>query len=128
MALEGALKLKELTYIHAEGYPAGEMKHGPIALVEKSLMTITLLIDDEFGEKTQSAISEIQAREGQVIAIAPLGLVTTADFEWHLPKTVDLLQSFIMLPSLQLLSYSIACLLDRNVDMPRNLAKSVTVE
>ncbi|MDE7469529.1 MAG: glutamine--fructose-6-phosphate transaminase (isomerizing) [Desulfovibrionaceae bacterium] len=128
LALEGALKLKELTYIHAEGYPAGEMKHGPIALVEKSLMTIALLFDDEFGEKTQSAISEIQAREGQVIAIAPLGLVTTADFEWHLPKTVDLLQSFIMLPALQLLSYSIACLLDRNVDMPRNLAKSVTVE
>lgn len=128
LALEGALKLKELTYIHAEGYAAGEMKHGPIALVEKSLMTIVLLFDDEFGEKTQSAIAEIQAREGQVIAIAPYGLATSADFEWHLPKTVDILQSFIVLPALQLLSYSIACLLERNVDMPRNLAKSVTVE
>ena len=128
LALEGALKLKELTYIHAEGYPAGEMKHGPIALVEKNLMSIVLLFDDEFGKKTQSAISEIQAREGQVIAIAPVGVMTTADFEWHVPKTVDILQSFIFLPVLQLFSYSIACLLDRNVDMPRNLAKSVTVE
>lgn len=128
LALEGALKLKELTYIHAEGYPAGEMKHGPIALVERSLMTIVLLFDDEFGKKTQSAIAEIQAREGQVIAIMPIGLSTTADFEWHLPKTRGVLQSFIILPALQLFSYTVACLLEHNVDMPRNLAKSVTVE
>lgn len=128
LALEGALKLKELSYIHAEGYASGEIKHGPIALVEKSLMSIVIVFDDEFGEKTQSAIAEIRAREGQVIAIAPIGIATTADFEWHLPKTVNILQSFIVLPALQLFSYALACLLQHDVDMPRNLAKSVTVE
>lgn len=128
LALEGALKLKELSYLHAEGYPAGEMKHGPIALIEDSLMTFALVTNDECGTKIQSAIAEIQARCGKVIAIGSNVTPSLGDDQWNIPTAYGDLESFIILPALQLFSYAFATLLGNNVDMPRNLAKSVTVE
>ncbi|MGL4721857.1 MAG: glutamine--fructose-6-phosphate transaminase (isomerizing) [Desulfovibrionaceae bacterium] len=128
LVLEGALKLKELSYIHAEGYPAGEMKHGPIALIDSALPTLVLLFDDMLISKMKATVEEIQARRGSVIAIVPDSITIEAEHLWYIPEAFGVMQSFIALPAMQLLSYSMAVYLGHDVDQPRNLAKSVTVE
>ena len=138
IALEGALKLKEISYIHAEGYPAGEMKHGPNALIDESLPTVVLAAadpNDEFSllrfEKTLSNIQEVKARGGKVLAIATEGMVEAARAADHviwIPPTHELLLPILEVVPLQLLAYHIAVRRGCDVDQPRNLAKSVTVE
>jgi glucosamine--fructose-6-phosphate aminotransferase (isomerizing) len=131
VALEGALKLKEISYIHAEGYPAAEMKHGPIALIDEDMPVVFIAIKDSSYEKVVSNIQEVKARKGRVIAIVSEGDVTVknmVDFAIEVPKTHEILQPLLSVIPLQLLSYYIAVLRGRNVDQPRNLAKSVTVE
>lgn len=131
LALEGALKVKELSYIHAEGYASGEMKHGPIALIDPDFPSFFLMPNDHLFHKNNSNLKEIQARRGPVIALTnPLkdGLELNADHIWLIPETWDILSSFLFLPALQLLSYETASHLGNDVDQPRNLAKSVTVE
>ena len=131
-ALEGALKLKELTYIHAEGFAAGEMKHGPLAMIDKNFPTLALLSSGELFEKTLSNIQEIKARGGPVIAIVPAGkgkkLVDLVDDVIEVPKTIEQLEPLIMVPALQLFAYHMTVMKGLDVDKPRNLAKSVTVE
>ena len=131
VALEGALKLKEISYIHAEGYPAAEMKHGPIALIDEHMPVVVIAVNSNHYEKVVSNIEEIKARKGKIIAVVTEGDTTVkelADFIMEVPKTTEALSPLVTTIPLQLLSYYIAVMLNRNVDQPRNLAKSVTVE
>ncbi|WP_294559751.1 glutamine--fructose-6-phosphate transaminase (isomerizing) [uncultured Mailhella sp.] len=132
LALEGALKLKELSYIHAEGYAAGEMKHGPIALIDPQFPTFALALDDALFAKVKSNIQEVLARQGRVIALVQEREGRTPDLQveelWVLPASLPALSGFFALPALQLFSYQMADYLGKDVDQPRNLAKSVTVE
>lgn len=131
VALEGALKLKEISYIHAEGYPAAEMKHGPIALIDENMPVVVVATKDDTYEKIISNIQEIKARKGQVIAIVTEGdeiIRRMADFVLEVPHTLPAFSGLLAVIPLQLLSYHIAVLRGCNVDQPRNLAKSVTVE
>lgn len=130
-ALEGALKLKEISYIHAEGYPAAEMKHGPIALIDHEMPTVVIAPDDEMHEKIISNIQQVKARGGSVISIVTKGDSTIAKIADHIleiPKVPECVSPVIVSIPLQLLAYHIAIKKGCNVDMPRNLAKSVTVE
>jgi glucosamine--fructose-6-phosphate aminotransferase (isomerizing) len=131
VALEGALKLKEISYIHAEGYPAAEMKHGPIALIDEDMPVVFIATKDSSYEKVVSNIQEVKARKGRVIAIVSKGdteVTKMVDFAIEIPETHEVLQPLLTVIPLQLLSYHIAVMRGRNVDQPRNLAKSVTVE
>ncbi len=131
LALEGALKLKEISYIHAEAYPGGEMKHGPIALIDEQMPVVSLLPRDGTYEKMLSNIEEIRARGGRIIGIGEEGddlLQSKCEHFIPLPYVTDPLKPLLMIPPLQLLAYEIACLRGYDVDQPRNLAKSVTVE
>jgi glucosamine--fructose-6-phosphate aminotransferase (isomerizing) len=130
-ALEGALKLKEISYIHAEGYPAAEMKHGPIALIDENMPVVVIAPKDAVYEKVKSNIEEVRARGGQIIAVISEGdteLTAFADHVVPIPRTHDSLTPILATIPLQLLAYHIAVLRGCNVDQPRNLAKSVTVE
>ena len=129
--LEGALKLKEISYIHAEGYPAGEMKHGPIALIDEQMPVVAIAPHDRVFEKMLSNIEEVKARSGIVIAVTDrenADLAAKADAVIVVPATHELLAPLLMVLPLQLLAYHITLLLGCDVDQPRNLAKSVTVE
>jgi glucosamine--fructose-6-phosphate aminotransferase (isomerizing) len=131
VALEGALKLKEISYIHAEGYPAAEMKHGPIALIDENMPVVVMATNPSAYEKVVSNIQEVKARKGKVIAIVEKGdtiVKNIADYIIEIPKTEEALSPLLTVIPLQLLSYHIAVMRDCNVDQPRNLAKSVTVE
>jgi glucosamine--fructose-6-phosphate aminotransferase (isomerizing) len=131
IALEGALKLKEISYIHAEGYPAGEMKHGPIALIDENMPVLALAVKDSVYDKMISQIEQAKARRGIVIAIATQGdeyVASKADHVLYLPPIPELLSPAINVIPLQLLAYYIAVRRGCDVDQPRNLAKSVTVE
>lgn len=131
VALEGALKLKEISYIHAEGYPAAEMKHGPIALIDEEMPVFVIATKGSNYEKVVSNIQEVKARSGRIIAIVTEGDTVVkglADHVIEIPETPDALAPLLSVVPLQLISYHIAVMLDRNVDQPRNLAKSVTVE
>ena len=131
LALEGALKLKEISYIHAEGYPAAEMKHGPIALIDEEMPVFVIATKDSSYEKIVSNIQEVKARKGKIIAIVSEGdkeVKKIADHYIQIPKSDELLVPLLATVPLQLLSYHIAVLRECNVDQPRNLAKSVTVE
>lgn len=131
VALEGALKLKEISYIHAEGYPAAEMKHGPIALIDEEMPVVFIATADSSYEKVVSNIQEVKARRGKVIAIVTEGdtqIKNIADYVIEIPATPEALTPLISVVPLQLLSYHIAVMRGCNVDQPRNLAKSVTVE
>ena len=128
LALEGALKLKEISYLHAEGYPSGEMKHGPIALADPELFTIALMPQNLLYDKTKSNVEELSARDSTICAISPLEFDLADDFIKTKPTNHYMLEFFEMLISLQLLSMEISIRLGNDVDMPRNLAKSVTVE
>lgn len=131
VALEGALKLKEISYIHAEGYPAGEMKHGPIALIDDEMPVVCIATNEDAYEKMVSNIQEVKARKGIIIAIVNEGekeISKTADYVIEVPHTLDAFSPLIATIPLQLLSYHIAVLRGTDVDQPRNLAKSVTVE
>lgn len=134
IALEGALKLKEISYIHAEGYPAGEMKHGPIAMIDENFPTVAVVVRDNLYDKIKSNIEEIKARHGRVIAIATEGdndikkILKENDRVIYVPKTLPIFYPFLTVVPLQLFAYFCAIKLGRNVDKPRNLAKSVTVE
>jgi len=130
-ALEGALKLKEISYIHAEGYGAGEMKHGPIALIEENMAVVAIAPQAATYEKMLSNIQEIRAREGKIIAIASEGnsfIKKHASTTLYVPKTEEILSPLLTVLPLQLLAYHVAVARGRDVDQPRNLAKSVTVE
>lgn len=131
VALEGALKLKEISYIHAEGYPAAEMKHGPIALIDEEMPVVVIATRDSSYDKIVSNIQEVKARKGKVIAVVTQGDVLIpkmADIVIEVPKTDEALMPMVSVIPLQLLSYHIAVMRGCNVDQPRNLAKSVTVE
>ena len=131
VALEGALKLKEISYIHAEGYPAAEMKHGPIALIDEEMPVVFIATKDSSYEKVVSNIQEVKARKGRVISIVTEGdalIPKMSEFVIEVPATLDPLMPLISVIPLQLLSYHIAVMRGCNVDQPRNLAKSVTVE
>ena len=131
IALEGALKLKEISYIHAEGYPAGELKHGPLALIDETWPVVCLIPQDSVYEKNLSNIQEIKARNGKVIAIATEGdpkIAELADEVVYVPKTLEILYPILTVIPLQLLAYFIAKKKGCPIDQPRNLAKSVTVE
>ena len=131
VALEGALKLKEISYIHAEGYSAAEIKHGPIALINEHTPSVFLVPDGGLREKVINSMKEVQAREGKVIAVAVDGddeIAGMADEVLWVPKTHELLSPFLMVLPLQLFAFEVALELKRDVDQPRNLAKSVTVE
>ena len=131
VALEGALKLKEISYIHAEGYPAAEMKHGPIALIDENMPIVVIATKKGHYEKVVSNIEEIKARKGKIIGIVTKGDTSVrklADHVIEVPETIESLSPLLTTIPLQLLSYHIAVLLNKNVDQPRNLAKSVTVE
>ena len=131
VALEGALKLKEISYIHAEGYPAAEMKHGPIALIDEMMPVFVIATKKGHYEKVVSNVQEIKARKGKIIGIVTEGDVdvkNVADHVIEVPDTLEVLSPLLTTIPLQLLSYHIAVLLNKNVDQPRNLAKSVTVE
>jgi len=131
VALEGALKLKEISYIHAEGYPAAEMKHGPIALIDENMPIVVIATKKGHYEKVVSNIQEIKSRKGKIIGIVTEGDVDVRELADHVievPETIESLTPLLTTIPLQLLSYHIAVLLGKNVDQPRNLAKSVTVE
>ncbi|WP_294140853.1 glutamine--fructose-6-phosphate transaminase (isomerizing) [uncultured Sanguibacteroides sp.] len=131
VALEGALKLKEISYIHAEGYPAAEMKHGPIALIDENMPVFAIATKDNFYEKIVSNIKEVQSRKGHVIALVNNNDVQVKKMAEHvieIPETLEYLSPLLNVIPLQLISYHIAVMRGCNVDMPRNLAKSVTVE
>ncbi|MCC6317860.1 MAG: glutamine--fructose-6-phosphate transaminase (isomerizing) [Gemmatimonadaceae bacterium] len=130
-ALEGALKLKEISYIHAEGYPAAEMKHGPIALIDEMMPVVFIAPHDSVFDKITSNVHEVKARKGKVIAITSRdepALAGKVDYEFRIPETTELLMPVLASVPLQLLAYYIAVKRGSNVDQPRNLAKSVTVE
>ncbi|MCJ7757605.1 MAG: SIS domain-containing protein, partial [Gillisia sp.] len=131
VALEGALKLKEISYIHAEGYPAAEMKHGPIALIDEQMPVVVIATKKGHYDKVVSNIQEIKSRKGKIIGIVTEGdeeVRDLADYVIEIPETIESLTPLLTTIPLQLLSYHIAVMLGRNVDQPRNLAKSVTVE
>lgn len=131
IALEGALKLKEISYIHAEGYGAGEMKHGPLALIDENFPTMAIVPNDSVRDKMLSNLKEIQARQGRVIAIATEGdeeMAELVDDVIYVPATIEMLSPILAVVPLQLFAYHVAVTLGRDVDKPRNLAKSVTVE
>jgi glucosamine--fructose-6-phosphate aminotransferase (isomerizing) len=131
IALEGALKLKEISYIHAEGYPAGEMKHGPIALIDRNLPVVAVATGEQVYEKVKSNLQEVKARDGIVIALTdhdPEDLGGVADEVIRVPALSDLLQPIVNVIPLQLLAYFVGVRRGADVDQPRNLAKSVTVE
>jgi len=131
IAYEGALKLKEISYIHAEGYPAGEMKHGPIALIDREMPVVALAPHDPWYEKMISQIEQAKARGGTVIAVATEGdniIQTLADHVLWIPDSLWYLSPVLTVIPLQLLAYYIAAKRGLDVDQPRNLAKSVTVE
>jgi glucosamine--fructose-6-phosphate aminotransferase (isomerizing) len=131
VALEGALKLKEISYIHAEGYPAAEMKHGPIALIDENMPVVFIGTRDSAYEKIVSNMMEVRARKGRIIAIATEGdteIQSRADHVIYVPATIPMLQPILSVIPLQLLAYDIAVARGCDVDQPRNLAKSVTVE
>jgi glucosamine--fructose-6-phosphate aminotransferase (isomerizing) len=131
VALEGALKLKEISYIHAEGYPAAEMKHGPIALVDENLPVVFVATKDSYYEKIVSNVQEIKARKGQVIAVATEGdtiIPGMANDVMFVPDTDEIIAPLLSTIPLQLLSYYVGIAKGIDVDKPRNLAKSVTVE
>ncbi|CAM4196245.1 glutamine--fructose-6-phosphate transaminase (isomerizing) [Gillisia limnaea] len=131
VALEGALKLKEISYIHAEGYPAAEMKHGPIALIDESMPVVVIATSKGHYDKVVSNVQEIKARQGKIIGIVTEGdeaVRELADYVIEIPETIESLTPLLTTIPLQLLSYHIAVMLGKNVDQPRNLAKSVTVE
>ncbi len=130
-AMEGALKLKEISYIHAEGYPAAEMKHGPIALIDNEMPTVVIATADSIYDKTVSNIQQIKARGGRVMAIVTEGDTVAsaiADYVIEIPEITECLSPLLTSVPLQLLAYYIAVNKGRDVDQPRNLAKSVTVE
>ncbi|HKB45770.1 MAG TPA: SIS domain-containing protein, partial [Chitinophagaceae bacterium] len=129
--LEGALKLKEISYIHAEGYPAAEMKHGPIALIDEHMPVVVIANKNGSYEKVVSNIQEVKARKGIIIAIVTEGDTVVkglADYVIEIPRTEDILVPIVSVIPLQLLAYHMAVMRGCNVDQPRNLAKSVTVE
>ncbi|NUO81451.1 glutamine--fructose-6-phosphate transaminase (isomerizing) [candidate division KSB1 bacterium] len=131
VALEGALKLKEISYIHAEGYPAAEMKHGPIALIDDNMPVVFIATQDSTYDKIMSNIEEVRARKGRVIAIATEGddeIRKVSDHVIYVPRTIEMLTPLLTIIPLQLLAYYIAIMRGCDVDQPRNLAKSVTVE
>jgi glutamine---fructose-6-phosphate transaminase (isomerizing) len=131
VALEGALKLKEISYIHAEGYPAAEMKHGPIALIDEEMPVVVIATKNSSYEKVVSNIQEVKARKGKIIAIVTEGdteVKKIADYVIEIPETDEILVPLVSVIPLQLLSYHIAVMRGCNIDQPRNLAKSVTVE
>jgi len=131
VALEGALKLKEISYIHAEGYPAAEMKHGPIALIDENMPVVFICTRDSAYDKVMNNMSEVRARKGRIIAIATEGdteVVERADHVIYVPQTLAMLQPMLSVVPLQLMAYHVAVLRGCDVDQPRNLAKSVTVE
>jgi glucosamine--fructose-6-phosphate aminotransferase (isomerizing) len=131
IALEGALKLKEISYIHAEGYPAGEMKHGPIALIDENMPVVAIAVQDGVYDKMISQIEQVKARDGNVIAVATKGdtrIASKADHAIYVPQTSELLSPVLTVLPLQLLAYHVAVRRGADVDQPRNLAKSVTVE
>jgi glucosamine--fructose-6-phosphate aminotransferase (isomerizing) len=131
IALEGALKLKEISYIHAEGYPAGEMKHGPIALIDEKMPVVVLAPRDRYFQKTVSNLKEVESRGGKIVVLTD-GVNTVSETAGHrvltLPKASHYLTPIVMTIPLQLLAYYIAVQRGTDVDQPRNLAKSVTVE
>jgi len=131
VALEGALKLKEISYIHAEGYPAAEMKHGPIALIDENMPVISIALKDAIYEKIISNLQEVKARNGRLITIATEGDDVVKSFSEnviYIPETIPILQPLLSVIPMQLLAYHVANLRGLDVDQPRNLAKSVTVE
>ena len=131
VALEGALKLKEISYIHAEGYPAAEMKHGPIALIDENMPVVVIATRHGHYKKVVSNIQEIKTRQGKIIGIVTEGDTTVkeiADYIIEVPETLEAFTPLLTTIPLQLLSYHIAVMRDCNVDQPRNLAKAVTVE
>lgn len=123
IACEGSIKLKEITYIHSEAYPAGELKHGPLALISEKFPSIVLNPTDALYDKTASAIHEVEARKGTVYTIG-----NGSDSTIRIPETIDILYPFLTVIPCQLIAYYTALKLGRNIDKPRNLAKSVTVE
>src|SRR5690606_31544782 len=128
VAMEGALKLKEISYIHAEGYPAAEMKHGPIALIDEHMPVVVLATNESAYEKIVSNIMEVKARKGRVIAVVNEGdteIKALADYCIEIPATEEVLTPLLTVVPVQLLSYHIAVMRGANVDQPRNLAKSV---
>jgi glucosamine--fructose-6-phosphate aminotransferase (isomerizing) len=131
VALEGALKLKEISYIHAEGYPAAEMKHGPIALIDENMPVVFVAPKDNIYDKIISNIEEVRARKGKIIVVTTEDdnkMDKLADYVIKIPATLDFLMPILTVIPLQLLAYHIAVLKGLDVDQPRNLAKSVTVE
>jgi glucosamine--fructose-6-phosphate aminotransferase (isomerizing) len=131
IASEGALKLKEISYIHAEGYPAGEMKHGPIALIDSAMAIVALAPKDALYDKVANNIKEVKARDGQVLAVLTEGdnqLAADVDHALYIPEAPEHIIPLLATVPLQMLAYHIALLRERDVDQPRNLAKSVTVE
>jgi glucosamine--fructose-6-phosphate aminotransferase (isomerizing) len=135
IALEGALKLKEISYVHAEGYPAGEMKHGPIALIDERMPVVALCPQGRVYEKMLSNVQEVKARGGRVIAVVSAGdsearkvLDLENDAILEVPASEEVWSPLMMVVPLQLLAYHVAVRAGRDVDQPRNLAKSVTVE
>ncbi len=128
LALEGALKLKEISYIHAEGYAAGEMKHGPIALIDSHFPTFAMALNNDLLQKVASNLQEVQARGGRIIALVNPGAAPNVESPWVLSEVWGPLKSFLVLPAVQLFAYEMAVYLGKDVDQPRNLAKSVTVE
>ena len=131
IALEGALKLKEISYIHAEGFPAGEMKHGPIALIDRNMITLALAPKDRMYDKVVNNIKEVKARDGVVLAVLTEGdtqLASQVDHALYIPEAPENLIPLLTTVPLQLLAYHIAEMRGCDVDQPRNLAKSVTVE
>ena len=129
IALEGALKLKEISYVHAEGYPAGEMKHGPIALIEPGMVTLVVAARDGVAHKLASNIEQVKARGGEVICVgSDPGCLKAADEAVQVPATSEWLAPILSVVPLQLFAYYVADIKGCDVDKPRNLAKSVTVE
>jgi len=135
IALEGALKMKEISYVHAEGYPAGEMKHGPIALIDERLPTVALCPKGRVYEKMLSNVQEVKARGGRVLAVVSAGdrevpsvVEAGRDAVLEVPECPEVFSPFLTVLPLQLLAYQVAVRAGRDVDQPRNLAKSVTVE
>ena len=129
--MEGALKIKEISYVHAEGYPSGEMKHGPIALIDSEMPVVFIATADEVYDKVVSNIQEVRARGGRLISVITEGDRTVPGLSDHvieIPRCDDALAPLLTCIPLQLLSYHIAVMRGCNVDQPRNLAKSVTVE
>jgi glucosamine--fructose-6-phosphate aminotransferase (isomerizing) len=131
VALEGALKLKEISYIHAEGYPAGEMKHGPIALITEEMPVVVMIPHDAIFPKTLSNLKEVESRGGRIIVVTDAPSADLEEVAWEVltvPRTGELLTPIMLTIPLQLLAYHVAVYRGTDVDQPRNLAKSVTVE